>query len=36
MKKNAIVYACDRILNGELDNHFPLGFGKQVVVLKAI
>ena len=24
MKKNAIVYACDRILNGELDNHFPL------------
>ena len=23
-KKNAIVYACDRILNGELDNHFPL------------
>ncbi|MDU5912005.1 MAG: lyase family protein, partial [Staphylococcus epidermidis] len=23
-KKNAIVHACDRILNGELDNHFPL------------
>ncbi|RIM66891.1 class II fumarate hydratase [Staphylococcus arlettae] len=23
-KKNAIVYACDRILNKELDEHFPL------------
>src|SRR5699024_2432737 len=23
-KKNAIVYACDRILNQELDEHFPL------------
>ncbi|ALN76828.1 MULTISPECIES: class II fumarate hydratase [Staphylococcus] len=23
-KKEAIVYACDRILNGELDEHFPL------------
>lgn len=23
-KKDAIVYACDKILNGELDEHFPL------------
>ena len=23
-KANAIVYACDQILNGNLDNHFPL------------
>ncbi|MEJ7383699.1 lyase family protein, partial [Staphylococcus epidermidis] len=23
-KKDAIVYACDRILAGELDEHFPL------------
>lgn len=24
MLKDAIVYACDKILNGELDEHFPL------------
>ena len=33
---NLVIRACQEVIDGDLDDHFPLEFGKQVVVLNLI